>query len=165
MTDGLTEDLFAPRPMSTEEALARQEERIAYLRSAGKPWAEAVYQLRDMLVGFEDDEFWDGVPPHLRGQLAALPEEQQERLRAQWAPEGWHGYHVRAIPVRDATGRIVPVYRPTAENLSHAYRILRRLMDRCGFVRKTRRVSRLTPRPGTEADDEALDAAMQPQGL
>lgn len=135
-----------------EDAISRQLDRIAFLRSTGQEWAEAVYQLRDMVVGLEDEEFWDGIPDRERSAVLKLTARQQERERAKWSVEGWNGYPVRAFPmtgpngqpVRDADGKIVPVYMPTSENLSCALRIVMRLLSRQGIAWRTRRVSKLS---------------------
>jgi hypothetical protein len=143
LPDGSPEDQFAPRPISLEEAFSRQNDRIGYLRSTGLPWAEAVYQLRDLLVGIEDDEFWDGIPATERSRLPKLTEEEAERARQRWAEEGWLGYPCRAI--RGPSGQ--PVFRPTADNLSHAYRIIMRLAARRGLSWRTKRISKLPGPP------------------
>jgi hypothetical protein len=154
LQDSLTEERFTPRLIPTEEQLSRQEERIAYLRSSGQPWAEAVFQLRDMLVGFEDDEFWDGLPGPVRKGLSDQTDDDKAETLTEWASEGWLNFPCRAIRGRGGE----PVYRPTPEDLSHAYRILRRLMDRSGFIRKTRRTSRLTARPTTNEVPQEVEA-------
>lgn len=126
-----------------EEAYSRQNDRIAYLRSIGQPWAEAVYELRDMLVGLEDEEFWDGIPPHVRKDLEAKSEDEREAIKETYSEHGWSTHRIRAFPIRNAAGEVVPVYRPTPENLSTALRIVRRLATRVGITWKRKRVSRL----------------------
>ncbi len=132
---------FAPRNITMEDAIARQLDRIAFLRSTDQPWSEAVYQLRDMVVGLEDDEFWDGIPPHVREseKFKKLPAKAREREEKKWAVEGWNGYPVRAF--RGPGGQ--PIFMPTSENLSCALRIIMRLLARSGIVWRTRRVSKL----------------------
>lgn len=151
---GTSEDHFAPRPISMEEAFGRQNDRIGYLRSVGLPWAEAVYQLRDLLVGIEDEEFWDGIPPEERAKLAKLPPLEQEQVAKRFAAEGWSGYPCRAVQVAveqpDGSTKWVTHYTPTPENLSHAYRIVMRLAARRGLSWRTRRVSRLSPKVEAE---------------
>lgn len=128
-----------PKQLNLEDALMRQLDRIAYLRSMGHPWSEALYQLRDMMVGFEDAQFWDGVPPGQRKQIDALDDlEAQKRLRRPFKEEGWATHSVRAFPT--ARG---PVFRPTAEELSRQLRMVMRLLDRQGMIKKTRKESRL----------------------
>ena len=136
---------FAPRNITMEDAIARQLDRIAFLRSTGQEWSEAVYQLRDMIVGLEDDEFWDGIPEHVRNskEFRSLTGKALEREKAKWAVEGWNGYPVRAFKQKTPDGTIVPVYMPTSENLSCALRIIMRVLSRAGIVWRTRRVSTL----------------------
>ena len=137
------EDQLNIRPISMEEAFARQNDRIAYLRSIGSPWAEAVYELRDLLVGLEDREFWDGIPEDEREKIQNLPLEKREIENLKFSPEGWLTHKVRAFPARGPGGTVVPVYRPTSENLSQELRIVRRLANRRGITWRTKRVSRL----------------------
>lgn len=134
-----SEQKFAPRNITMEDAIARQLDRIAFLRSTGQEWAEAVYQLRDMVVGLEDDEFWDGIPDAERKDIQKLPYLKREKVKQEYAVEGWNGYPVRAF--RGPGG--VPVYMPTSENLSCALRIVMRLLSRKGIAWRTRRISKL----------------------
>lgn len=134
-----TEDHFNPRPISLEEAFGRQNDRLGYLRSMGLPWAEAVFQLRDLLVGLEDEEFWDGIPDSRRKAMQKMTEAEAEKERQLWAVEGWNGYPCRAVP--GPQGR--PIFKPTPENLSHAYQIVMRLAARRSLTWRTKRVSSL----------------------
>lgn len=143
---------FSPRPISMEDAFSRQNDRIGYLRSLGQPWAEAVYQLRDLLVGMEDDEFWDGIPKDERAKLAKAPPHVADQIRDRYAVEGWLGYPCRAV--RGPGGQ--PIYLPTADNLSHAYRIIMRLAARRGLSWRTKNVSKL-PGPA-EVEDAPPEA-------
>lgn len=136
-----SEQRFTPRSITMEEAITRQLDRIAFLRSTGQEWAEAVYQLRDMVVGLEDEEFWDGIPKHERARVKLLPERERVKEERRFAVEGWNGYPVRAF--RGPSGE--PVYVPTSENLSCALRIIMRLLARQGMAWRTRRVSKLEP--------------------
>lgn len=131
---------FKMRTLSHEDNINRQLDRIAYLRSVGAPWAEAVYQLRDMVVGLEDEEFWDGIPQAVRTSLHDDP-DVYERVAAEYAHDGWKGYPCRAIQGVD--GR--PIYRPTAENLSTALRIIMKLLARRGILWKRKRQTRFAP--------------------
>lgn len=152
---GAGTDQFNPRPISLEEAFGRQNDRIGYLRSMGLPWAEAVFQLRDLLVGIEDDEFWDGVPASIRKTFPTIPKAKAMALQEKWSVEGWNGYPCRAYP-----GPHGPIYRPTAEQLSHAYQIVMRLASRKGLTWKKRRISGLTFGAADPADEtEELEQA------
>ncbi len=147
-----SESRFAPRNITMEDAIARQLDRIAFLRSMGNDWSEAVYQLRDMVVGLEDDEFWDGLPKEVRSTLKKLPKIEQAKVQKQWAVEGWNGYPVRAF--RGPGGQAV--YMPTSENLSCALRIIMRLLSRQGIAWRTRRISKLEKLEG-DPKTEILD--------
>lgn len=131
-------DQATPKRIAFEDGVMRQLERIAYRRSMGLPWSEALYQLRDVLVGFEDAEFWDGIPADKRPDIDKLPPKAQKAARASYAELGWATHHVRAY--RGPRG---PVFRPTSEQLSRELRMLMRLLDRNQMIRKTRRASRL----------------------
>lgn len=148
--DGEGGNQFSPRPISLEEAFGRQNDRIAYLRSVGQPWAEAVFELRDLIVGIEDEEFWDGIPAEVRAGLPKQPKPKQEAEREKWAPGGWAAFPCRAIP--GPGGR--PIYLPTSEELSHARRIVLRLAARRGLTWKTKRISSL-PKPQDALENEA----------
>ena len=131
-------NLTQNRRIAFEEGLMRQIERIAYRRSMGLPWSEALYQLRDSLVGLEDQEFWDGVPESKRKAIESLPEQERRKALEPYKELGWSTHSVRAI--RGPNG---PIYRPTAEDLSREYRMIMRLLDRKGMLRQERRSSRL----------------------
>lgn len=127
-------------------AIDRQKERIAYLRSAGYEWGEAVFHLRDMLHGLEDEEFWDGIPDKVRARLEAIqdPEEKEEAYemaRERFAEYGWERLPMRAVQARD--GRVV--FKPTAEDLSRALRVVNRLVVRLGLVIEEKRRTRFAP--------------------
>lgn len=151
-----SEQKFAPRNITMEDAIARQLDRIAFLRSTEQPWAEAVYQLRDMVVGLEDDEFWDGIPPHVRKSLTAMTEIARQVETKKWSVEGWNGYPVRAF--KGPGGQ--PIFVPTNENLSCALRIVMRLLARQGIAWRTRRVSKLAQwgKEPAEAEPEMVVA-------
>lgn len=137
-----------------EDAIARQIDRIAFLRSTGQPWDEAVYQLRDMVVGLEDEEFWDGIPEDVRKSLKKETDEwKRQEITKACAVEGWNGYPVRAF--RSPSGQ--PIYMPTPENLSCAYRIVMRLLSRKGIAWRTRRISKLERLEGDEKDAQILE--------
>lgn len=129
-------DRAMPKQLGYEDLISRQLDRIAYLRSMGHPWAEALYQLRDELVGLEDAEFWDGVPPKVRESLKGLDENARRKAVEPYRDLGWN-----TCPVRAIRGPRGPIFRPTAEDLSRQLRILMRLLDRHKMLRKSRRES------------------------
>lgn len=136
---------LAGQQISMIDAVRRQIDRIGYLRSGGHPWAEAVFQLRDMLVGLEDAQFWDGVPAKDRKRLleaqASGDKIAAARIEARWKKQGWLGIPVRAVP--GPGGR--PIWRPTPENLSDLLRCIMGLLDRRKLLWKTRAGSELPP--------------------
>lgn len=173
------EDQLSIRPISMEEAFQRQLDRVAYLRSLNQPWAEPVFQMRDMLHGLEDQEFYDGLPPKAREEVETIedrlatleaiaedtdvgPSHEQlaeirrlelrvEAIRARYAPEGWLGMPMRAF--RGPGGK--PIYRPTPDDLSRALRIILRLADRQRITWKRKRRTSL-PNGFEEEDEEDL---------
>lgn len=157
---GAGADQFNPRPIPVEEQFGRQNDRVGYLRSMGLPWAEAVFQLRDLLVGIEDDEFWDGIPKKVRDALPKMTKAKAAEAQAEWAPNGWDGITFRAVP--GPGGR--PLYRPTADELSHAYRIIMRLASRKGLTWRTKRISGLgSIEPGKDPAD--IPSTEDPAGV
>lgn len=131
------------RAITLEENLNRQIDRIAFLRSAGYEWGEAVYQLRDMVVGLEDDEFYDGIPDRVRSDLEEreADEEEWEAVRERFAEHGWESHSVDAVEGPD--GR--PVFMPSHADLSKALRIVMRLLARRGIVWKRKTRTRFGP--------------------
>lgn len=145
---------FNPRPIPVEEQFGRQNDRLAYLRSMGLPWSEAVFQLRDLLVGIEDQEFWDGIPKNVREEMTKMTPGQRDAAAGRHAGSGWDGITFRAI--RGPGGK--PVYRPTADELSRAYQIILRLAARKGLTWKTKRISGL----GMNQDPADVAVALDP---
>lgn len=125
-----------------EEKLARQVDRIAYLRSASLPWGEAVFHLRDMVVGLEDDEFYDGIPNQEREKIKNGDHElTMEEARERYAEFGWDGFTMRTWEQADGT----LVTDPSPADLSKAYRIIQRLLARKGLVYKRKTRTRFAP--------------------
>lgn len=148
-------DELSVRPVSAEEAFSRQNDRIAYLRSYGEDWEEAVNELRDQLEGLEDAEFWDGIPPEVREGLDDLTVKEREEVVDHYAERGWLTMRVRAYPGRKADGSPDwerPIYVPTADQLSRRLRIIRALATRRGITWRTKRRSWL----GYESEAEFL---------
>lgn len=133
-------DTVKHRDISHEQNINQQLDRIAYLRSAGLPWAEAVFQLRDMVVGLEDHEFWTGIPPRLYEEHEN-DSDKLTQLREAYVEYGWDGVSFRAIETSD--GRFV--YDPTPSDLSKALRIIMRLLARKGILWKKRTRTRFAP--------------------
>lgn len=140
-TDGGVDayEMNIPRQIDFEMGLARQLDRIAFRRSNGLPWDEALYHLRDSMVGYEDEQFWDGIPPKERKRIKALADVKARKEAAEaWAGQGWETMHVRAYRV----GHRV-IFKPTGEQMSRQLRIVLQLIDRSGMRRKVRQQSRL----------------------
>lgn len=129
--------------ISMEEAFSRQNDRILYLRSLGKPCTEAVMALMDMLAGLEDQEFYDGIPAKVRAELAKKPKEEQEALAEEYSTRGWNALPIRGLP--GPGGRVI--YRPTPDDLAAIYRLTLGLAHRLGLAWKQKRVAHL---PGPE---------------
>lgn len=134
------EDALVTRPINAEQSFAMQNDRIAYLRSHGLPWAEAVYELRDQLEGLEDAEFWDGIPEAIRQSFESMTDHEQKEARKRFAERGWATHTVSAYR-RVVNGVVVPVYRPSAAELSRELRIIRALATRQGIIWNRRRKS------------------------
>ncbi len=141
--------------ISQVDSLTRQKERIDYRRTNGLPWAEAVFALRDDVVGQEDQEFFDGLPAKKRVEVKKLEDAGKQgaadTIREKYASLGWDGLVFRA-----KRGRTGPKYRPTHAQLSRAYRIILRLLDRQGLLWNTHPNSKLNrrPREGEDLDPE-----------
>lgn len=143
---------LSPRSISMEDIIKNQVDRIGYLRSAGEPWDEAVQNLRDLVIGLEDDQFDDGIPDHVRKNLSTLTPAEQRAERERWAPHGWNGVPIRAYRRPDGTIR----WAPTAQDLSNQYRIIMALLDRRGISWRRKRVSYLAApnTPPGESDED-----------
>lgn len=143
------------RNLSMGELVTRILDDIRYQRRMGLPWGPSVDYLRTVLVGLEDPEFWDGMPPRIRKQVQELEKSedasdrrQARRQRKQFLPRGWNGLQIRAVPGPD--GR--PRYRPTPDDLDAMLMVLLRLLARRKMTWKTRELS---PLPDVRADEEA----------
>lgn len=136
-----------------EEALSRQVDRIAYLRSAGLAWGEAVLHLRDMVVGLEDEEFYDGIPDEVRAQVQD-GQVSIEQARERYAEYGWQSCSVRAYETED--GGVV--LDPSPSDLSKLYRIIQRLLARKGLVYKRKTRTRFAPYGELDMDGEGVES-------
>lgn len=54
-----TEEAAAPHRLHHEENINRQVQLCVYLRSTEQPWSEAVFGLRSLCIGLEDELFND----------------------------------------------------------------------------------------------------------
>lgn len=134
---------LAIRPISMEEAFGRQNDRVLYLRSIGKPYGEAVLGLLDLLSGLEDEEFYDGIPSPVRKRLKDMPPEELAITKARYRPRGWDGLRIRG---RMGFGGII-AYRPTPDDLAAIYRLTLGLAARMGLSWRQKRVSSLEAVP------------------
>lgn len=117
------------RNLSIEDVLRRQLDRVAYLRSSGLDFSEAVLMLRDLLVGVEDDEFFDGVPATVRGT---------EGAREAYAERGWD---TMVVTASSSGGRAV--LTPSNAELGVMLRCLTALMARRGLTFRSQFSSRV----------------------
>lgn len=161
---------LAMKAMQTMDIVRRQVDRILFLRSTGGPWGAAVEGLRDVLVGLEDQQFWDGMPLAVRKkvkELEADPSDKKSRkaakeLRAKYAVQGWDGVPVAWTPIEvrvlvpgtsETRLEVRQKLQPNAENLSDMFRIMLHLLHRHGLLWKTRLDSALPPVEDWEAGD------------
>lgn len=129
------------RRVDVESLILRQLDRISYLRSVGQPWREPVFMLRDLAVGLEDGEFWDGVPDIIRGKL------NQEEVEA-YGRRGWDSMQMREKELED--GRTV--LDPTAAELSNALQIVMALFARRNMTWKVKKNHKIPLEFGNEED-------------
>lgn len=150
-TEGqLHRELPVGKVLAYEEALNRQLDRIAFLRSTGQDWSEALYQLRDMLVGQEDEQFFDGVPEGERERIKQLPEaKHRKRALEEYSEMGWDTHSVPWIQ-----GPRGPIFRPTNQDLSHELRLIMGLLSRKKMLQRTRHTSR-PPEEAIKRPDQA----------
>lgn len=139
---------LASRSMPMDEVLRRQIALIAWLRSMGEPWGEAVNQLRDMVVGLEDDEFWDGIPAHVREDQARVPGHRWAEIREHYAPQGWND-----VPVTAFQGPDGPIFEPTDAELSAMLKIILRLLHRRSLTWRLKRMAIIDAPEGEDHDD------------
>lgn len=139
------------RPLAYEENLNQQLHTISIIRSRGGDWSEALYQLRDLLVGREDAQFFDGIPPEDRERIKAMDDpKQQRKAREAFREMGWDTHVVPWVQ-----GPRGPIFRPTPQDLSHELRLLMGLMNRQKMLQRTQHTSR----PPEEAIKSGADPA------
>jgi hypothetical protein len=112
-----------PRHLNIEGLIMNQIDRIGYLRSIGEEWDEPMFHLRDLIVGLEDSEFWDGIPAQVRGKLTDAQKEE-------YAQRGWDGLKIQ-IHTDPKTGS--EILCPTPAELSLMFRLVMGLMARRGM--------------------------------
>ena len=118
-----------PRPITIEDNVLNQIDRIGYLRSIGEDWKEPVFHLRDIIVGLEDEEFFDGIPMNFRKKELTLEE------RNYYVQRGWD-----SIKVRSKEGPDGEYLDPTPGELSRMLRILMALLARRNMTWKRRMI-------------------------
>ena len=128
-----------PRPITIEDNVMNQIDRIGYLRSTGQSWVEPVFHLRDLIVGLEDEEFWTGLPMNLgKDKLNALTPEQKQ----QYSERGWNTMRVQERVVKQGT-RVIKFLDPTPSELSLMLRIMMALMARRNMTWRRRNVDEI----------------------
>lgn len=116
-----------PRKLNIEGKIDNQLDRIGYLRSIGEDWTEPLFHLRDLVVGLEDDEFWNGVPERLEGQDLSEDELKEYHSR------GWNGVEIDVELMEDSNGGLIEEPCPTPQQLSQMLRIIMALFARTGM--------------------------------
>lgn len=125
-----------PRQLNIEQDVMNQIDRIGYLRSIGEPWQESVFHLRDLVVGLEDEEFWDGVPKKIRATVS--PEQS-----AIYNERGWNSLSVRMKVEAQPDGTTRETLDPTPAELSLMLRIMMGLFARRGVTWRRTVVDRI----------------------
>lgn len=149
------------KSLQSIDLVRRQLDRISYLRSAGLPWGPAVEMLRDLVVGLEDPQFFDGLPAQERKRVEELEKDASDKkalrraqeIRDQYKHLGWNGVPMQAICMTH--GRVAhapqptcrPRFKPRPDNLSDQLQIVMSLLGRKNLLWKTRTASPLPPMP------------------
>lgn len=142
-----------PRSITIEDNVLHQIDRIGYLRSVGEEWKEPVFHLRDLIVGLEDEEFWDGIPMNLRKKQDKIsPTDLQE-----YTDRGWRSIKVR-MRIRLEQGKEIESLDPLPEELSKMLRIILALLARRNMTWRRRNVDEIPLTfgiQGVETEDDA----------
>ncbi len=117
-----------PRNLTIEVNIQHQIDRIGFLRSVGESWQEPVYHLRDLIVGLEDAEFWDGVP------AIVDPESLSVSQRESYSMRGWNGVPCRVLVETNPDGSTIETPDPTPSELSAMFRIILAQLARRGMT-------------------------------
>lgn len=142
-----------PRSITIEDNVLHQIDRIGYLRSVGEDWKEPVFHLRDLIVGLEDDEFWDGIPMNLRKKQDKISEQDMK----EYVDRGWRSIKVR-MRIRLENGKEIESLDPLPEELSKMLRIILALLARRNMTWRRRNVDEIPLTfgiQGVETEDDA----------
>lgn len=142
-----------PRGITLEDNVLHQIDRIGYLRSIGEEWKEPVFHLRDLIVGLEDEEFWNGIPMNLQEKKDFSDEE-----KLVYEDRGWNTIKIRSQLIM-VNGREVESYDPLPQELSKMLRIILALLARRNMTWRRRNVDEIPLTFGvkgveTEASEE-----------
>lgn len=132
-----------------------QIDRIGFLRSTGEEWKEPVFHLRDILIGLEDEEFWDGIPMNLRNKRNDIKPEDLQRYK----DRSWTDVPCTMRVIKDDQGRKHEYLDPTPMELSRMLQILMALLARRGMTWRRKNVDEIQMTFGntTEVEQEATD--------
>lgn len=125
-----------PRSITIEDNVLNQIDRIGYLRSIGEDWKEPVFHLRDLIVGLEDEEFWDGTPMNIRNKTLSDDEKKE------YADRGWRTIKVR-MRIKKVDGQVIESLDPLPEELSKMLRIILALLARRNMTWRRRNVDEI----------------------
>jgi hypothetical protein len=92
---------------------------------------EPVFHLRDLIVGMEDDEFWNGIPMNLQESFKKGNLTENEIM--EYRKRGWDTIPIRIMRVKK-NGKFEKVASPTAIELSEMLRIIMALLARRGIT-------------------------------
>lgn len=140
----------SPRSISIEDNVLHQIDRIGYLRSIGEAWDEPVFHLRDICVGLEDEEFWDGIPKQVRERKNPPITDVEKKA---YNDRGWETMEVR-MRVMKIGKHEMRFLDPTASELSLMLRILMALLARRGMTWKRRTIDEIPMTFGVNENDQ-----------
>lgn len=140
-----------PRGLTIEDAVMNQIDRIGFLRSLGKDWKEPLFHLRDILIGLEDNEFFNGIPMNLQDKQDKIKAEHLETYRAR----SWDAIPVRMRSAKDEAGNIEEWLDPTPIELSKMLQILMALLARRNMTWRRKNVDEINMTFGKEIQDDA----------
>lgn len=138
-----------PRSITIEDNVLHQIDRIGYLRSIGQDWKEPVFHLRDILVGLEDEEFWNGIPMNLQSKKDKLKEEDLKEYKER----SWTDVPCTMRSIKDDQGNVQEYLDPSAIELSKMLQILMALLARRGMTWRRRNVDEISMTFGQEVQN------------